>query len=250
MTTGATPAADTRSYVNRESGIVLGTAILAIAILWACGFGFGHEARFARSLGITFLGSRVYFGTWLIFVLMVPVGLGLPAAVARFVLRVPLKEFGYDLGEVRRGVRWLFGLIPGYVLFPLGSARVGTAGYYLYLVEPHFIRPINLAVHCASYALFVIGFEFLFRGFLLFGLRRSFPDTTAGKGLALVISASLAALSLIGLPWIFPVSAFVSGILGGLLNLRLRSMIYLAFMHWNFGVWSDIWEVIQLNTGR
>jgi hypothetical protein len=46
------------------------------------------------------------------------------------------------------------------------------------------------------------------------------------------------------------VSAFVSGVLGGMSNLRLRSMIYLAFMHWNFGVWSDIWGVIQLNTGR
>ena len=67
------------------------------------------------------------------------------------------------------------------------------------------------------------------------------------KWIAAIVSGVLSALLLIGLPWIFPVSALLSSIPGGFVNFRLQSFFYFAFLHWNMGVWSDIWEIIKLN---
>jgi hypothetical protein len=47
---------------------------------------------------------------------------------------------------------------------------------------------------------------------------------------------------------VFSGSALLLGIPVGFLTLRLRSFVYAAFIHWNLGVWSDIWEIIKLNT--
>jgi len=91
------------------------------------------------------------------------------------------------------------------------------------------------------------GFEGFFHGFLLFGLAQAFGNSRGGRWAAILLAAVLSAGSLIGLPWIFPVSALLAGVAAGLLNLRLRSFVYFALIHWNIGIWSDVWEIIKLN---
>lgn len=229
----------------RDTLSIVGVALLCTAALWTVGFGFGREIRLASG---EFLGSRTYFGTWLVFVLMLPVCLGIPYLAIRLGRRGRLADHGTGLGDLELGCKLLVGLVPAYVFLPLASASVGTHEYYRYLEEPGFVRPAYVAVHCASYALFAFGYEFLFRGFVLFGLARAFDGHPRGRWIAVVGSTLLSALPLVGLPWAFWGSALLMGVPVGLLTLRLRSFLYAGLIHWNLGVWSDIWEIIKLNT--
>lgn len=232
---------------TRKALIVVAATALFMVVLRVVGLGFGHELRLSRWLGRPFLGSTVYFGTWFVFLATAVFGLGIPYLVVRFVLHQSLRDFGFSLGEARQGVVWLLVLTPAYVLAPLGSAFIGTERYYTYLVEPGFLAPLHVALHCASYGMFVLGFEGFFRGFLLFGLAQALGNSRGGQWMAVLITAALSAASLIGLPWIFPVSALLAGIPAGFLNLRLRSFVYFGFIHWNIGIWSDVWEILKLN---
>jgi hypothetical protein len=235
------------ALATRKALIVVAATVVVILSLWLLGFGFGHELRLSRWLGRPFLGSTVYFGTWFIFLATLVLGLGIPYIVVRFVLHQPLRDFGYSLGDARQGIVWLMAFTPACVLLPLGSAYIGTERYYTYLVEPGFLTPVNVALHCASYGMFVFGFEGLFRGLLLFGLEQALGSSQVGRWVAVLLVAALSALSLIGMPWIFPVSALLAGVPAGFLNLRLRSFVYFALIHWSMGIWSDVWEIIKLN---
>jgi hypothetical protein len=234
-------------FFTKENVIIVGTVIICMLFMWLIGFGFGNEVRLSKILGQTFLGSDVYLGTWFGFVMIIPIGIGIPYLVIRNIFHEKIQNYGFSFGDTKFGAKWLIFLMPAFVFIPLGSAYIGTETYYTYLVLPDFLKPINIAIHCVSYGLFVIGFEFLFRGFLLFGLNRNMGDTSSSRWIAIIISSAFSAAFLIGLPWVFAVSALLSGIPGGWLNLRLRSFVYFAFIHWNIGVWSDIWEIIKLN---
>lgn len=235
----------------RKLGLIVLTATVAsILLMWALGFGFGQEVRISRWLGRPFLGSTVYFGTWVTFFFMIALGLGGPYLVVRFGLKGAPRDYGYGLGDAPAGVRWLLLLTPVYVLAPLASAYVGTDHYYTYLAEPGWLSPLSISIHSASYGMFAFGFDGLFRGFLLFGLARAWGGSRAGRWLAVGVSAALSALVLVGLPWVFPVSALVAGVPIGVLNLRLRSFVYMALFHWNIGIWSDIWEIVKINISQ
>lgn len=238
------------ALATRRVLIVLAATALFMVLLFFLGLGFGHELRLSRWLGRPFLGSTVYFGTWFVFLATLLLGLGIPYIVVHFVLRQPLQDFGFSLGEARQGVAWLFVLTPAYLLLPLGSAFIGTDRYYTYLVEPGFLTPAHVALHSMSYGMFALGFEGLFRGFLLFGLAKALGAWRAGEWVAVLVAATLSAGSLVGLPWIFPVSALVAGVPAGFLNLRLRSFVYFGLIHWNIGIWSDIWEILKLNVAH
>src|SRR5262249_23955810 len=192
------------------------------------------------------LGSELYLGDWFIFLMIVPIGFGIPYLVIRFYFHENISDYGFSLGDHRFGALLLLILIPAYIFVPLSSAAVGTEKYYTMLVNHDFLRPLYVAVHVVSYALFAFGFEFLFRGFVLFGINSGLGNTTRSKWIAAIVSSGLSAIALIGLPVVFPISALVGGMLGALVNFRLRSMFYTAFIHWNMGVWSDIWEIIKM----
>ncbi len=178
---------------------------------------------------------------------ILPIGVGVPYLCIRYIFKEKLTDYGFRLGEARDGAVWLLALVPVYIFLPMGSAYIGTEGYYTYLLKPAFLKPTNIAIHSVSYAAFTFGFEFLFRGFVLFGLSKGMGNTDTSKWIAAGVSGALSALALIGLPWVFPVSALLSALPGAWLNFRLRSFLFFAFIHWNIGIWSDIWEIIKLN---
>lgn len=235
------------NYINKKNTTIVGVTIFCILLLWMAGFGFGNEIKLSKLLGMKFLGNSLYLGTWFIYIVIICVGFGIPYLVIRFVFKEKLKDYGFSLGDTRSAVLWLVALIPVYVLGPLLSANIGTEKYYTYLMDPAWLKPLHVAVHCFSYMGFAFGFEFLFRGFVLFGLNKNMGNTVKSKWIAAFVSGCLAALCMIGQPWIFIISVFMSSIIGGFLNFRLQSFVYLAFLHWNLGIWSDIWEIIKMN---
>lgn len=232
---------------TKNIAIIIGTALLCILMVWSLGFGFGNERSISQMFGVQIFGSEVYTGVWIVFMLMTPIAFGIPWLVNKFFLKRKFMEYGLQLGDMRFGILTIFILTPFYVLLPLGSANMGTETYYTYLENPLFLHPTNIAIHSASYVLFIFGAEFLLRGFVLFGLIHELGDTLKGRAIAVGITTSISALFLVGIPSTILLAMLVLSIPACMLNLRTRSFVYFAFINWNFGVWSDNWEIIKLN---
>src|SRR3989304_3793206 len=93
--------------LNRRVITVAGVALLCTLLMWSVGFGFGNEAMFSRMLGgATFLGSEVYLGTWVGFILFIPIGIGIPYLVVRFLFGEDIRDYGASFGDHRQGVSW------------------------------------------------------------------------------------------------------------------------------------------------
>jgi membrane protease YdiL (CAAX protease family) len=115
----------------------------------------------------------------------------------------------------------------------LGSANPGLAAKF----------PINpsagnsaamFALHAVTYLLFYVGWEFYFRGFLLFGLRKSMGDANA-----VLVQALLSALMHIGDPVHEAFGAIPVGILWGMLALRTGSILTTLCQHFTVGLGLD-----------
>jgi hypothetical protein len=236
-----------KTYINKKTITIVGASLVAILLVWAAGFGFGNEIKLSKLLDLKLLGSEIYLGTWFIYVVISIVGFFIPYIVIRFIFKEKLADYGFTLGDTKAGVKWLLVFIPIFILGPLLAAKGGTGDYYTFLTEPAWLKPLHVAIHCVSFMGFAFGFEFLFRGFVLFGLNRHMGNTTKSKWIAVLLTGGLAALFVIGQPLMFIVSAFFSTLVLGFLNFRLKSFVYVMFIHWNLGIWTDIWEIIKLN---
>lgn len=231
----------------KRTAIIIGATLVCIALVWMLGFGFGHEARISNAAGIVLFGSEIYTGVWTIFILMSPIVFTITGLANKFLLSSGASEQGLALGDHRFGAIVILGMAPLYVLLPLSSSFLGTETYYTYLKNPAFLSPLNIAIHCASYTAFILGFEYLFRGFVLFGLIKALGDDTQGRLIAIAISTILMTVFLIGIPPVITIAMIGLAIPACLLNIRTKSIFYFAFINWNLGIWSDIWEIVKLN---
>lgn len=227
--------------------VVMAVALVCTVASWGLGWGFRRESWLTAAFGWTLFGSDVYMGVWFVFMAMPVVGFLVPALVIRYVFGERLADYGLALGDTRAGAIALLVLVPGYTTLPLLSSALGTEYYYDYLVSPEFLAPWKVAVHFTSYAAMMFGYEFLFRGFVLFGVARALGGTAAARRTALAVSVALSALFFVGTPWVFILAFPVLALAGGLVTFRTRSILYFTFVNWMLGIWSDAWEIIKLN---
>jgi membrane protease YdiL (CAAX protease family) len=92
-------------------------------------------------------------------------------------------------------------------------------------------------LHAVTYFCYYAGWEFYFRGFLLFGLRES-----TGEVNAVLIQTLASALLHIGSPASETFGAIGGGLLWGLLALRTRSIISGTLQHFALGIALD-WAI-------
>jgi membrane protease YdiL (CAAX protease family) len=158
----------------------------------------------------------------------------LPALVVKLLFRERLRDYGVGLGIPVRTARTLALLAPFFVL-----------GAYVASKDPQILVkfPINpqagsspsmFAWHAATYALFYAGWEFYFRGFLLFGLRDSL-----GAANAVLIQTAASALLHIGSPASETFGAILGGLLWGVLALQTRSLLSGLAQHYLLGIALD-----------
>ena len=165
----------------------------------------------------------------------------------RALLKERFKDFGLGLGE------WKFGL-----KFLLLGMAVMIVPLYFTGKNPEFIAEYPLSRLAGkspawfilwelSYLTYYIGFEFMFRGFLLFGLR---PKT--GAWVAILIETMISTLIHIGMtahlngsvivvgkPEMETLSAIVAGLVFGAIALRTRSIVWPLLFHWFVGMGTD-----------
>jgi uncharacterized protein len=144
-----------------------------------------------------------------------------PLLVILLVFRESPAKYGFQLGDWKAGLLITFGaaLVMTVILWLLLSGDTSMQTYYAPLLN----GPIPLPL----YTLFeLIGWEFLFRGWILFGYARKFGPE------AMWLQAVPFALAHVGKPEIETLSTIFGGFAFGWVAWRTRSFLYPFLIHW------------------
>ncbi len=163
-----------------------------------------------------------------------------PFLIIRLQFKQPLKNFGFTLGDVHYGLKFLAWSIPLLVipLIFIGSRMPDVRVEYLLanLLLSH--HEFVLIYELSYIILYYIAWEFFFRGFLLFGLKDKLGNTNA-----ILIQTISSCLVHIGKPEGEIVGAIFIGIIFGALALRTRSIWYVFVLHVAIGLFTDLFII-------
>jgi len=158
----------------------------------------------------------------------------LPMLAILLVLREEPTAFGFTPGDFRRGL--LYGFLFFVVTVPaLAIASRMSVFQQYYPLRSEAERDLaSFGYFEVSYGIYLFCWEFFFRGFLLFGLRR-----VLGNWAVFAQSVAFGIMHL-GKPAPEVVASFVAGVALGVLALRSRSFIPCFLVHWGSAVLFDI----------
>ncbi|NUM89697.1 MAG: CPBP family intramembrane metalloprotease [Bdellovibrionales bacterium] len=164
----------------------------------------------------------------------------IPVLFLKFFQGERLGDFGLSWGDARYGLRLLVVLLP-LVVVPMvyfGSQMPDVRAEYplaRVLLERHEWIP---AYELLYVALYYVAWEFYFRGFMLFGLRRHCGDWPA-----ILIQTIPSCLIHLGKPEGEIFGSIVTGLVWGWIALRTRSIWYVFVMHAAVGVLTDLFVI-------
>lgn len=171
----------------------------------------------------------------------------IPILLIRFLFKEPLRNYGLALPPEEKRAQGLGAFLLLMVLAPtfyIGSLDEGMRSVYPFY--KNFSSVGQFAVYELSYFPFFVAIEFIFRGYLLFGLSGlGDPRNTSEKtnpyfiGYGLVIQMLPYTAWHLGKPlpelWGTP----VWGLVGGILTYYLRSIWPVTLAHWTLNVLLD-----------
>jgi membrane protease YdiL (CAAX protease family) len=164
----------------------------------------------------------------------------IPVLLVKAAFKGSLREFGFRMGDARWGFRFVAIALPVSLLaayigsldpavreeYPLAKSMIGDVSLFL-IVE-------------AFYLIYYLGWEFLFRGFMLFGLEEY------GVLVAILIQTIPSAIVHIGKPASESFAAIVAGLVFGYLAVRTRSILYPLILHAAVGIGTDVFVALRL----
>jgi len=164
-----------------------------------------------------------------------------PLIVIKLVFKEKLKNYGLTLGDKRYGLRFIIITIPLIVtpiIFLASRMPQVRAEYPLSkLVQDN--ASVFLLYELSYVLLYYVGWEFFFRGYMLFGLREKFGDAYA-----ILLQVIPSALLHFNKPESEFLGSIVLGIVLGYLALRTRSILYPLIIHSCIGVFTDLFVTI------
>lgn len=143
----------------------------------------------------------------------------IPLGIIVFAFRRPVSEYGFTFGDWRAGFKLtaIVIAIAAPILWFVGRGDASMVAYYA--------RQANPAAPLLTF-LDLIGWEFFFRGFLLFGYAKYFGSN------ALWLQAVPFALAHVSKPAVETYSTIFGGFLFGLIAWRSKSFVYPFLIHW------------------
>ena len=208
--------------------ILIGSAVLLTIHRYYGSTDFGLQAisSFSQSDGvlIMFISAFILMGL-------------LPALILFYGFRHKLSDYGLRAGNWKIGLSAaliLLALISGTLLYP-ASQTAEMRDFYpldhsIVSVSWPFIRFELLRV-----VFFYTAWEFFFRGFMLFGLRKY-----VGTWLAICIQTIPQCLWHIGMPSGEIFSSIAGGVLFGVLAIRTGSIFWPLLLHSGIGIITDL----------
>ena len=161
-----------------------------------------------------------------------------------FLHRRPLRSFGLGAGDWRFGLR--VSVLFYLVMLPLLWFASASSAFQSVYPHSHIVRGdwTLFLVYEAAFVLYFIGWEFVWRGYMLFGLR---PHT----GAAVAVLAQMIPFVILhyGKPVPETVGAIVAAIALGALSLRARSFWYAVLIHWSVMLTIDLLATLRFRSG-
>jgi len=170
----------------------------------------------------TFLASFVLLGC-------------IPALIIKFIFRDPLSAYGVRMGDIRWGIRAFLLLAPVIIGLAYVSSRTEPFRFEYPLYKGATASLPLFAFYAFSYLVFYLGWEFFFRGYMQFGLERTF-----GGWNAVLVQTLASCLLHTGKPLGEIYASIVGGIVLGIIAWRGRSLVFVILLHWLLGASLDI----------
>jgi membrane protease YdiL (CAAX protease family) len=165
----------------------------------------------------------------------------IPALLVKAGFKRPLREFGLQHGDAREGLRLTAAALPVLlVAVYLGSADPAMQAEYPQAKSTIGHLAPFLIVE-GFYLLYYLGWEFFFRGFMLFGLEQHY-----GALAAVLIQTIPSAIAHIGKPFPECFAAIFAGIVFGYVAVRSRSVFYPLLLHAAVGIGTDVFVMMRL----
>lgn len=223
---------------NSESALIL-LIVPFILTFWVY---YGKQADFDRLFkGFGDIWNRDFYSAIYEYCIAFLLMFWVPYFIVKMTFKQRLRDFGFQWGDARYGFRFIVIVLP-YVLW---MAYVGSSAESMQIEYPlakstmqHW--PLFLTVEI-FYIVFYLGWEFLFRGFMLFGLEKHY-----GAISAILIQTIPSAIVHIGKPAYESFGAIFAGLVFGFLAIRTRSMFYPLILHAIIGVANDLFITFRL----
>jgi len=221
--------------------LAIALIVCILTLVWVY---YGKQNSFYKYLGAATAGlqhqdfwSALYeYST--AFVLM----LVIPAVIGRLAFGKSPRDYGLQWGDTRRGLRLLAIGIPAMLMTawvssmtPMIQAEYPAARSMLDQA------PLFVAME-AFYVLYYVGWEYLFRGFLLLGMQERY-----GPIAAIVIQTLPSALAHIGKPASEAFAAIAAGLVFGFVAVRTQSTLYPTVLHSVLGISLDLALITQMS---
>lgn len=211
--------------------------LLSSAVLLTVHRYFG-SMEFAAEL-FTGSGYSVVYMFFMAFILM---GL-IPLGIITMVFHESPKNYGLQLGDWKKGLPasiLLFLFIAAILLIP-SSGMEEMKSFYPLDREATRSATAFIRLELLRGLFFYTAWEFFFRGFMLFGLRKYLGDWVA-----ICIQTVPSCLWHIGMPAGEIFASIIGGILFGVLALRTRSIWWAFLLHFLIGTGLDFFISIQI----
>ena len=163
----------------------------------------------------------------------------IPILLVKFVMKEKLTDYGLGLGDWRFGIKAILIALP--LTLPLlyfsAADKAMQATYPLVKVVGQ--SPKLFILWAGTYLTFYIAWEFMFRGFMQFGLREKF-----GTFGSIMFQVMVSTIMHYDKPFPETFSAIIAGAIWGAIALRTRSIYYVLIFHWLFGLSNDLFVIM------
>jgi len=161
----------------------------------------------------------------------------IPVVIVKLVFKEKLRDHGLRLGDKRYGLRFTLITIPLIVtpIIFLGSRMPEIRAVYPLSKLAQDNVSIFLVYEFFYIVLYHVGWEFFFRGYMLFGLKEKFGDAYA-----ILLQLIPYCLLHFNKPEAEFAGSIILGIVLGYLALRTRSILYPIIIHSYIGVSTDL----------
>lgn len=146
----------------------------------------------------------------------------IPLLTITLLFREPVKDFGFQLGNWRIGLAWTIGTCIVMAIILHFVARTDSMMAYYELRAP---KDVGRLIYLTGVDLF--GWEFIWRGFMLFAFARAF-----GPGAAIWLQAIPFAFMHLGKPEMETLTTLFGGVGFGFIAWQSQSFFYPFLIHW------------------
>ncbi|MBE2278939.1 MAG: CPBP family intramembrane metalloprotease [Ignavibacteriaceae bacterium] len=167
----------------------------------------------------------------------------IPAAVVKLYLKENLKDFGFTFGDFKTGFKYT-GIFAGF-MFPIIWFVSSSPEFAIFY--PHYEKAREswgiFALYESGIFIYMFAWEFIWRGFLLFGLFPKFGYY------AVLIQMIPFVILHNGKPALETFSSILGGIALGILSLRTKSFLYAVFIHFLVMFSIDLLSTLRFRAG-